>query len=60
MNNRENLDALINDDYDSVENGPPLLIIDVNLSDSIKKQIFVYDGDSPFSLANKFAFENSK
>ena len=35
----------------------PLLIIDVNIRDGVKKKIFVYEGDTPKGLAEKFARE---
>ena len=33
----------------------PLLIIDVNIRQGVKKKIFVYEGDTPEDLADKFA-----
>ena len=38
--------------------GIPLLIIDVNIRQGVKKKIYVYEGDTPAMLAEKFAKEN--
>jgi hypothetical protein len=38
----------------------PLLIIDVNVKPGVKKKIYVHDGDTAESLAEKFAKEHSK
>ena len=37
----------------------PLLIIDVNIRQGIKKKIYVYEGDTPEALAEKFANEHN-
>ena len=37
----------------------PLLIIDVNIRQGIKKKIYVYEGDTPEALAEKFAKEHN-
>ena len=37
----------------------PLLIIDVNIRQGIKKKIYVYEGDTPEVLAEKFAKEHN-
>ena len=37
----------------------PLLIIDVNIRQGIKKKIYVYEGDTPEVLADKFAKEHN-
>ena len=37
----------------------PLLIIDVNIRQGIKKKIYVYEGDTPQLLSEKFAKENN-
>ena len=37
----------------------PLLIIDVNIRQGIKKKIYVYEGDTPEALADKFAKEHN-
>ena len=37
----------------------PLLIIDVNIRQGVKKKIFVYEGDTPEELAEKFAKEHN-
>ena len=52
-NNNENEDDKEkNDDI-------PLLIIDVNIRQGVKKKIYVYDGDTPEALAEKFAKEQN-
>ena len=38
--------------------GIPLLIIDVNIRQGVKKKIFVFEGDTPEALAQKFAEEH--
>ena len=37
----------------------PLLIIDVNIRQGVKKKIYVYEGDTPEDLAEKFAKEQN-
>lgn len=37
----------------------PLLIIEVNIKQGIKKKIYVYEGDTPKLLSEKFARENN-
>ena len=37
----------------------PLLIIDVNIKQGIKKKIYVYEGDTPEELAEKFSKEHN-
>ena len=37
----------------------PLLIIDVNIRQGVKKKIYVYEGDTPEGLAEKFAKEHN-
>ena len=39
--------------------GIPLLIIDVNIRQGVKKKIYVYEGDTPEGLAEKFAQEHN-
>lgn len=39
--------------------GIPLLIIDVNIRQGVKKKIYVYEGDTPEGLAEKFSKENN-
>jgi uncharacterized protein YajQ (UPF0234 family) len=39
--------------------GIPLLIIDVNIRQGVKKKIYVYEGDTPEGLAQKFANEHN-
>ena len=49
------------EDNNSEEGAPekkdeiPMLIIDVNIRQGVKKKIFVYEGDTPEELADKFA-----
>jgi hypothetical protein len=38
----------------------PLLIIDVNIRPGVKKKIYVFDGDTPDGLSEKFSQEHSK
>jgi hypothetical protein len=35
------------------------LIIDVNIRPGVKKKIYVFDGDTPDDLADRFAREHS-
>jgi hypothetical protein len=37
----------------------PLFILDINIKDDLKKQLYVYEGDSPKYLAEMFAKENN-
>ena len=63
--NEQNASNMKNDgkeeDNNSEEGAPekkdeiPLLIIDVNIRQGVKKKIFVYEGDTPEELADKFA-----
>ena len=39
--------------------GIPLLIIDVNIRQGVKKKIYVFEGDTPEGLAEKFAKEHN-
>ena len=50
-----------NDDEKEEEKkeGIPLLIIDVNIRQGVKKKIYVYEGDTPEGLAKKFATEHN-
>ena len=41
------------------KDGIPLLIIDVNIRQGVKKKIYVYEGDTPEMLAEKFAKEQN-
>lgn len=36
-----------------------MLAIDIKLKDGIKKQIYVYEGNTPDQLARQFSEENS-
>ena len=42
-----------------LEDAIPLLIIDVNIRPGVKKKIYVFDGDTPDDLADKFSKEHS-
>ena len=63
--NIENENEEITKDVNNTEGDPerkdeiPLLIIDVNIRQGVKKKIYVYEGDTPEALANKFAKENN-
>ena len=37
----------------------PLLIIDINIKEGLKKKLFVFEGDTPQILAQKFGKENN-
>lgn len=37
----------------------PVLQIDVNLKNGVKKKVFVFEGDTAEQLAENFAIENS-
>ena len=61
-NNNENKENDNNEDGKDEEEkkeGIPLLIIDVNIRQGVKKKIYVYEGDTPEGLANKFAEEHN-
>ena len=51
-NYSEELEKEKNDDI-------PLLIIDVNIRQGVKKKIYVYEGDTPEALSEKFAKEQN-
>ena len=67
INEKENMneEKIINNnlnDSNEIENkkdGIPLLIIDVNIRQGVKKKIYVYEGDTPEDLAEKFANEHN-
>jgi hypothetical protein len=44
---------------DEKREGLPSLIIDVNIRQGVKKKIYVYEGDTPESLSEKFAKEHN-
>ena len=46
------------EDEGEKKEGIPLLIIDVNIRQGVKKKIYVYEGDTPEGLAEKFAKEH--
>ena len=47
------------EDEGEKKEGIPLLIIDVNIRQGVKKKIYVYEGDTPEGLAEKFSKENN-
>ena len=51
----------ISDDEDDKEKKEdiPLLIIDVNIRQGVKRKIYVYEGDTPEALSEKFAKEHN-
>ena len=57
-NYNNSLDQSSEDDGEKKE-GIPLLIIDVNIRQGVKKKIYVYEGDTPEGLAEKFAKEHN-
>ena len=64
--NVENKDNIQEEEIKSENEGDPekkdeipLLIIDVNIRQGVKKKIFVYEGDTPEELAEKFAKEHN-
>ena len=61
MENKENEEnENENENFDPEKNeGIPLLIIDVNIRQGVKRKIYVYEGDTPEMLAEKFAKEQN-
>ena len=55
--NNNSFEQSSEDDGEKKE-GIPLLIIDVNIRQGVKKKIYVYEGDTPEGLAEKFAKEH--
>lgn len=54
---------ILHKQYDTTDSKIPILVIDVNLdqdSHKDKKQILVFDGDTPQNLAKEFSLKNSK
>ena len=51
--------SLSSDEDGEKKEGIPLLIIDVNIRQGVKKKIYVYEGDTPEALAEKFAKEHN-
>ena len=49
-----NILEIINDKNDDI----PLLIIDVNIRQGVKKKIYVYEGDTAESIAKKWVTAN--
>ena len=59
-NEEENYNNSISSEEDQMKKeGIPLLIIDVNIRQGVKKKIYVYEGDTPQGLAQKFALEHN-
>ena len=58
-NGNDNQNALQKEDDPERKDDIPLLIIDVNIRQGIKKKIYVYEGDTPEALAEKFAKEHN-
>ena len=58
-NEEENNGSISSEDEGEKKEGIPLLIIDVNIRQGVKKKIYVYEGDTPESLAEKFAKEHN-
>jgi len=56
--NNNSMDQSSENDAEKRE-GIPLLIIDVNIRQGVKKKIYVYEGDTPEGLAEKFAKEHN-
>ena len=56
--NNNNMEQSSENDAEKRE-GIPLLIIDVNIRQGVKKKIYVYEGDTPEGLAEKFAKEHN-
>ena len=61
MNKEENANANNEDNDNELDKkeGIPLLIIDVNIRQGVKKKIYVFEGDTPEGLAEKFAKEHN-
>ena len=62
INENKKINNNLNDNSIEIENkkdGIPLLIIDVNIRQGVKKKIYVYEGDTPEDLAEKFANEHN-
>ena len=60
-NKNININNNLNDtiEIENKKDGIPLLIIDVNIRQGLKKKIYVYEGDTPADLAEKFANEHN-
>ena len=54
----ENNEGNSEEDLPDKREGIPLLIIDVNIRQGVKKKIYVYEGDTPEELAEAFAKEH--
>ena len=57
-NNNINLEQN-NSEQKSQENKEPLFIIDVNIEEGLSKKIYIFEGDEPKILAQKFCKENN-
>ena len=59
-NNNVNEEVVSENELEKEKNDDiPLLIIDVNIRQGVKKKIYVYEGDTPEALAEKFAEEQN-
>ena len=58
-NKKEEENKHENEDDKDKNDDIPLLIIDVNIRQGVKKKIYVYEGDTPKALAEKFAKEQN-
>ena len=54
-----NNNSLSSEEDGEKKEGIPLLIIDVNIRQGVKKKIYVYENDTPEGLAEKFAKEHN-
>jgi len=57
-NNINNNSEINNSDKKNPENKEPLFIIDVNIEEGLTKKIYIFEGDTPKILAQKFCKEN--
>ena len=58
-NDKESNNDNDNDKNKIINDNMPLLIIDVNIREGLKKKLYVFEGDTPETLAEKFAQENN-
>ena len=57
-NNNNNNSVINSSDKKNPENKEPLFIIDVNIEEGLTKKIYIFEGDTPKILAQKFCKEN--
>ena len=57
-NNNNNNSEKNNSEQKKLENKEPLFIIDVNIEEGLTKKIYIFAGDTPKILAQKFCKEN--